>query len=298
MKPQIPGYTIGRRLGQGAFGKVYQGIEAATGRYVAIKVMMTQLPSHLRMLVREVHNLHRQLHNEHVVDFVDCDLDAPLPYLVMEYCDAGTLDEWAEESGAGWRDVAAALLHSAEGLHAIHQAGGFHRDIKPQNLLLTHEDDGTLRVKLGDFGLARIPASEGSALTQSPWGSPAYMAPEVLAAFKGEQEQVYTASADIYSLGITGIELLTGQRNRSKLSKAHPEPLRQTLLLMTSPNRNQRPSASEVSERLQELLQADAEQPAPKPKSGNGLWPWLVGGVALGGVALLGAAIAAAIDDD
>jgi serine/threonine protein kinase len=128
---------------------------------------------------------------------------------------------------------------------------GFHRDIKPHNLLVTKHDDGTLIVKVGDFGVARVPITANSPMTRSAWGTEGYIAPEIL---RGAE---FAAAADVYSLGVTATELLTGSKNRAALQTAQmPPALRGLVTEMIDPMPLRRPGVFDVAKRLQQVLQA------------------------------------------
>jgi serine/threonine protein kinase len=301
-RPVVPGYDIVGALGKGAYGRVYRAIDSSNGRVVAIKVVES-LPESIKSLVREVQALHHQLENPFVVRLYDYNVDSQTPYVAMELCDFGTLADWAEQERPWWQ-VAAVLLHAAAGLRAIHDAGGFHRDIKPQNLLMTRTEHG-LQVKLGDFGLSRIPNTSPSAMTASPAGTPGYWAPEIESAMSGYDDAPYTAAADIYSLGVTGIELLTGQRDRARVNDEDcPEQFKRLLLAMVAIEPTGRPRSSVVVDELRAILQkralnrqgtvttsdpeADAEHPT------GALFKLFI----LGAIVVLGVAVATALTSD
>jgi hypothetical protein len=158
-----------------------------------------------------------------------------------------------------WLEVAFALSNAAAGLSQIHEAGGFHRDIKPDNLLIAQSDDGTKIIKVGDFGLARVPKTAGHPMTRSVWGTDGYMAPEL---FTGNE---FTRACDVYSLGVTGLELLTGSRQPAKLQGRPdiPQAFRELLLRMLRPLAAQRPTINvcqQILARLGQDEQAKREQ--------------------------------------
>jgi serine/threonine protein kinase len=208
-----------QKLGEGGFGSVFQAMRGAEP--VAVKFLNRADEEALSFFAREARNLYRLISNPHVVRLIEYnDANTP-PFIAMEYCVGGSLISWVMNVRP-WPEVVAAMLHACAGLSEIHRLGGFHRDIKPENMLLSTDGNAWI-VKLGDLGLARIPTDDSS-MTQRAAGTRAYMAPELFA------KQPYTSASDIYSLGITTCELLTGSRDLDSLSAlAIPEPLRKLI---------------------------------------------------------------------
>eukprot|EP01065_Artemidia_motanka_P045745 TRINITY_DN6784_c1_g1_i1.p1 TRINITY_DN6784_c1_g1~~TRINITY_DN6784_c1_g1_i1.p1 ORF type:complete len:876 (+),score=236.17 TRINITY_DN6784_c1_g1_i1:89-2716(+) len=198
-------YKKGRKLGAGGFGTVYKGIDQLTGQFVAVKeVGVEQLNRDDE--VRHEFDLLQTLRHENIVRYIDFELtcDGKSLRIYLEYVEGGSLAQVLTQFGAlGEAVVRTYTRQVLEGLRYLHQNNVMHRDIKPANLLVT--SDGS--VKLADFGASkRVEASPSS---QSPEagtrfvGTPAYMSPEALS---GQ----CTFSADIWSVGCTLIELLSG----------------------------------------------------------------------------------------
>ncbi len=194
-------------LGAGAMGAVYRGRQLRLDRVVAIKVIATHLaanPAYVERFNREAKTLAR-LHNQHIVTCHDFGpLLGPdgkqLLIMVMEFVDGRSIGELANEPML----VRAALdlyRQSAEGLVAAHAVGVVHRDIKPDNIMVTRS--GT--AKLADFGLAKADDSIGLTMTGMALGTPAYMAPEVC---RGKEP---TRASDIYSLGCALFHTVAGE---------------------------------------------------------------------------------------
>jgi len=277
-----PGYTLQHQLGAGNYGVVYLGYELSTARPVAVKFLTKLDERSFRSFRQEARHLARQANNPHVVDYLAFHPENKPPFVVMEFCEGGSLRTWVEIPHP-WPEVTAALLHAALGLKPIHAIGGFHRDVKPDNLLMS-SGEGRVLIKLGDLGLARAPTVDASEFTDGPSGTRAYMAPEVLATGK------FSAASDVFALGITGIELLTGSRDPSKLESAQvPSSLKKLLLEMVDTVSSRRPSISTAAAHLRGLtpskLAAAKTPTAPIPssgKQGGSLWgPLLVGGLLL-----------------
>lgn len=203
----LPAYEIGDALGGGTFGVVYAARHRALGRDAAIKQLWPELLAD-RLARREFGVEARvlaSLDHPHVVrvyDFVEDDVSA----IVLERMRGGTLRQWLRKARVSARSACLITLDILSGLGHAHEHGVLHRDIKPQNLLLT--DDGT--VKIADFGLAK-PTSRratGPRSTSHQPGTPAYMAPEQISRSVG---RVSTAS-DVWAVGAVLYEMLAGQR--------------------------------------------------------------------------------------
>jgi serine/threonine protein kinase len=256
--PSILGFTLLERLGGGTFGDVYKAVDSK-GALVAIKILKEPGADAFRRFKREYNLLHHERDNRFVVDVYEASLDSDPPYLVMELCVFGSLRTWVE-TRQPWRTVALVLSHALQGLQGIHRGGGFHRDIKPDNLLRTRSKENPSQwiIKVADFGLVGGNLPTSATATFSPAGTQAYMAPEVLT------HGGVTAQSDIYSLGITGIELLTGRREVSMLQAAEcPATLKWLLGSMVSVNPAQRPNAGAIAAMLYTLVAPTAQPIAP-----------------------------------
>lgn len=187
-----------REIGHGSFGAVFFAQDTETNETVAIKKMAfsgKQAAEKWTDIIKEVSFL-KNVSHQNIVDYRACYLKEHTCWLVMEYC-IGSAADIVEVHRRPLREceIAAIVEQTLCGLAYLHDAGRIHRDVKAGNILLT--DSGV--VKLADFGSASIicPA-------QSFVGTPYWMAPEVILAM---DEGHYDQSADIWSLGITCIEL-------------------------------------------------------------------------------------------
>lgn len=273
-------YRLDRKLGAGSFGEVYRAYDRRTGTTVAVKILSRIDEDALARFRREGRILYDQAKNRHVVRLLGWHLVGPKPCLVLEFCDGGSLRSWVGRSPS-WRQVAMALAQTLEGLHAIHLADGFHRDLKPDNLLLKTEPDADgYVIKVADFGIARHPVTRSGPVTRHYGGTPGYIAPEVI------EGRPFTKQADIYSLGVIAVELLTGVRVSADLPRSAPEGLRSLIRRMTLASPGARPEPQEVAAALAAILTSKGPEAAePVQNGGDSVAGLVVGGVALAAVA-------------
>ncbi|MCS6797331.1 MAG: serine/threonine protein kinase [Myxococcota bacterium] len=205
---QIGRYRVERLLGAGAMGFVFLARDPQLDRPVAIKtVRATALdPDAQQRYLERFRNEARaaaRVHHPAIVQVHDAGEDPRVgPYLVMEYVAGRTLKQWLRERGPLEPELVLRLVEQVgEGIDHAHAAGVLHRDIKPDNLLIT--DEG--RVKLADFGVARLP---DAALTREGQflGTPCYAAPETLSQGR------YGPSSDLFSLAAVLYEAVSGER--------------------------------------------------------------------------------------
>ncbi len=196
-------YRVLREVGSGGMAWVYLAEDIKDNNLVAVKVLYPQFGEDLAYIQRfnREAKLASMLTDPHIVPVLDYGADRDIHYLVMEFIDGKDLRETLEEKGPyAWREALEIVDQLATALEHAHLYGIVHRDIKPQNMMLT--DSGLLKVL--DFGIARIPTLPS--LTQSGFvGSPYYVSPE-----QAMGEEIDTRS-DIYSSGIVLYELLTGR---------------------------------------------------------------------------------------
>lgn len=197
-------WTLGEKLGRGSFATVWRGTCAKTGVEVAVKeIDCERLSKKLRESLKLEVEVMRKMRDDHILRFIDMETSKDTVYIVLEYCGGGDLSQFIKRHGRVDESAAKRfMLQLARGLRAMRKAQLVHRDLKPQNLLLT-SDDLNAELKIADFGFARyIRESEGMADTVC--GSPLYMAPEVL------NYQKYDAKADLWSVGAILFEMLVG----------------------------------------------------------------------------------------
>jgi serine/threonine protein kinase len=208
--PTIQGFRLDRELGRGGQASVYLGVEEATRRTVAIKVMTRRDAATVRLHEQEVHSL-LGLRNDNILQVLSWRTE-PLLCVITEYAEGGDLRKLLEErNGLDWESDGKRMARLiGEGVAYIHRKNLIHRDLKSENIFL----DAKGEPKIGDFGLVKIlsgPASGTSLVTGtitthlgSGVGTPNYMAPEVM------QVQFQLAS-DVWAYGLVVWEILSGR---------------------------------------------------------------------------------------
>jgi serine/threonine-protein kinase len=198
-------YDVGRTLGSGGMGEVFLARDRVLGRDVALKVLRTQYAGDSEFaerFKREARSAASLSHPNIVQVYDRGETEDGSSYIAMEYVPGGTLKEKIVGDGPlGAREAAALGAQVAEALEAAHERGMVHRDIKPQNVLLTDRGDA----KVADFGIARAGSSVTISRTGSVMGTAGYMSPEQAL---GEPA---TPKSDLYSLGVVLFEALTGE---------------------------------------------------------------------------------------
>ncbi|MFA5140043.1 MAG: protein kinase [Elusimicrobiota bacterium] len=218
-------YRIERELASGGMGTVYEGMDQALDRKVAVKRMRPEIravETERRRFLDEAKTVAR-LRHPNIVEIYSVEEDGEEAYLIFEFVRGRTLSVMIEEGGPLHLRQAKDILKAVCGaLDYAHGMGVIHRDLKPSNVMI--DAQGT--VKVMDFGVARQAreALGRLALTQTVCGTPAYMAPEQERGFVGR-------GTDVYALGVCFYEMLTGRRpfegdpaeaGRRKLSREYP----------------------------------------------------------------------------
>jgi serine/threonine protein kinase len=197
-------YGVTARIARGGMATVYLALDRRLDRDVALKVMHAHLgddPQFTARFIREARAAARLSHPG-VVAVFDQGEDDGLLYLAMEYLKGRTLRRVLGELGVLTPGEALDVLEPVlDALAAAHEAGIVHRDVKPENVILT--DDG--RVKVADFGLARA-ASSVASTSGVLMGTAAYLAPELIAHGVGD------VRSDVYAVGVMLFEMLTGRQ--------------------------------------------------------------------------------------
>lgn len=202
-------YELGREIGRGGMGIVYLARDRRLKRQVAIKVLPPELAFRGEIRTRFLREAETaaQLSHPNIVPIYSVDEREGLVYFVMAFVDGENLAARLHHDGAlSFEDTRRCLLEVARALAFAHERGVVHRDIKPDNILINREDG---RVMVTDFGIARAVSDGADArltATGMAIGTPAYMSPEQS---MGERE--VDGRSDLYSLGVVGYQMLTGE---------------------------------------------------------------------------------------
>ncbi len=230
-------YTLRRQIGRGGMGVVYEAWQNSVDRQVALKILPAGVAADERALQRFVREAKTaaQLNHQNIVHVHGMGVEENTPYYTMEYVEGetlaqvlGRLKEADEEAktpfGSKSRQdyyirLADAFADVADGLQHAHSKGVIHRDVKPSNLILDQEG----RLRILDFGLARLEGQESLTISGDFVGTPLYMSPEQARRKKIKVDH----RTDIYSLGATVYEVLT--RRPPFKGKDHQDTLSQII---------------------------------------------------------------------
>jgi serine/threonine protein kinase len=292
---QIGQYHIVSLLGEGGMGAVYYAEHVVLGRGAAIKTLLPHIARHPMLVQRFVNEarIAAAMNHRNVVDVLDCG-QFPSPtapnaqwYIVLEFLRGMSLGKFIAQHHGKPIELAT-ILHilgeAANGLQAAHERHSLvHRDIKPDNLFLIETEDDPMRVKILDFGIAKLrqPGSGVHTHSQTAMGTPAYAAPEQL-----RESKHVDGRADVWALGVIAHEMATGLRPWGPTTSVYEIIAQHTALRQAPDPRAQRPDlpakwAEAVSRAMEpdpgrrwrtprEFARALAEA-TPTPFSGNGM---------------------------
>jgi serine/threonine protein kinase/Tol biopolymer transport system component len=287
---QLGQYKIETAIGAGGMGTVFRAVDVKLRRPVAIKFLSDDLADAAarRRFQREA-QMASSLNHPHILTVYDVGEHAGRQYLVTEFVDGGTLKDWAQREPRNWEDVAQLLTGVADALATAHQAGILHRDIKPDNILVTASG----YAKLADFGLAKLEAGASPAATRTLTdvqtrkgmivGTIAYMSPEQASGC------TLDSRSDIFSFGVVLYEMLAGRRPFTAATSLEllervihakpeplpadlPEPLRALVMKALEKNPGDRyPSMRDLVAALRSA-QRPSSQNAPAPRKYRHKW--------------------------
>jgi serine/threonine protein kinase len=209
----IAHYRVLELIGRGAMGVVYKSLDVNLDRLVAIKVMSAEARSDPDFVERFRQEARAQgaLNHPNVALLFDYFVHDGVPVAVMEFIDGESLEQLIRRRGAiPVREAIPIFKQALRGVAAAHRAGIIHRDLKPANLMVTKDDI----VKVMDFGIAKRQGVTSATKASTSIGSPYYMAPEQILG------RTVDCRTDVYALGITLYELLSGYRPFNTRGKA------------------------------------------------------------------------------
>lgn len=287
---QVGQYKIETAIGAGGMGMVFRAVDFKLHRPVAIKFLSDDLAdSAARRRFQREAQMASSLNHPHILTVYDVGEFKERQYLVTEFVDGGTLRDWAQRQTRNWEDVAQLLTGVADALAIAHQAGILHRDIKPDNILVTASG----YAKLADFGLAKVQegASPSATRTLSEAqtdkgmivGTIAYMSPEQASG------NVLDARSDMFSFGVVLYEMLAGRRPftaatslellqrvihaaPAPLSADLPEPLRTLVMKALEKNPEDRYASMRDLVAALRAAQRPSAQGVAAPRKRSGKW--------------------------
>ncbi|GAB5540698.1 MAG: hypothetical protein SangKO_004580 [Sandaracinaceae bacterium] len=259
-------------LGRGSFAEAYLADQIGTGRHAVVKIAHEHLRSRAdgagleRRFVDEVCASARVLHPNLATIYTAGETSDGLPAIAMEFVPGDTLESCLERSAPLRTRELAYVCQLASVLSTIHRFGVVHRDVSPRNVMVTRDHDATPKVKLLDFGIAKL---EGAQDMMAPMGTPRYAAPEQIRGSASPQSDLYSLGAILW-WALTGRPFLEehvdlGALVDHQLSMvAAPDPrsireeispgLAELAMQLLSPRPEARPSADDVRERWPQLI--------------------------------------------
>ena len=195
-------YEIIGKIGAGGMSDVYKAKDHVLGRFVAIKVLKQEFSEDVNFVTKFRTEAQSAAGLEHpnIVNIYDVGSENGMHYIVMEYVDGITLKTYIEKKGKlTYKEAVSIAIQVGRGIEAAHNKNIVHRDIKPQNIIISTEG----KVKVTDFGIAR--AATSNTINSDVMGSVHYSSPEQA------RNGFVDGKSDIYSLGITMYEMVTGR---------------------------------------------------------------------------------------
>ncbi len=249
-------YRLDQQVGEGGMATVYQGYDMRLNRRVAVKILHSQFSNDPDFLKRFDHEAlaAANLNHPNVVNVYDVGQDGNTHYIVMQYVDGIDLKTRINREAPLMIAHAVAIAEAiARGLEAAHRVGLIHRDIKPQNIMVS--SDG--HVQITDFGIAKSHLSTATTQTGITFGTADYISPEQA------QGQQASPRSDIYALAVTLFEMVTGQ-----LPFSGDSAVSVAMQHVSTPPPMPRQLNPQIPQNLENLiLQALAKDPSHRPAS-------------------------------
>lgn len=221
-------FEVGKLLGHGGMGDVYQAHDKRLGRDIALKILRAGRSTVNETLFREA-RAQASLEHPNACKVYEMGVEGDIRYIVMQLINGVSLDKVGDELTL--EQKVKIVQQISKGLHEVHRMGLVHRDLKPSNIMVEDGERGEHKAYLMDFGLAREIGAQGHTVTGVVAGTPAFMAPEQ---GRGEIRKL-DRRTDVYSLGATMYSLFTGKPPfeasslytlLEKISTEDPQPLR------------------------------------------------------------------------
>lgn len=272
-------------VGGGGYADVYKARDLQVGDIVAKKELRVPNEMNWKRFKREKEMLEKYSNSRYFANIYDSDLNSPAPYLILEYSERGSLQQFVGKV-TDWRQGARWLIDLARGMEEMHSNGDKHRDIKPGNLLLYPDGQGGEIATYTDFGLAHRMDNPSGPMTNSVYGTDGYIDPVA------QRIGFFFPESDIYALGRTMRALFTGNPSGALLRMVPgPVEFRTLIDLMTDLDIRKRPTPKTIYQTCERLLAVPEMPPLQLPKVDWGI-------VGLGALAIASLVVANANNYD
>lgn len=255
-------YRVDRTIGTGGMGVVVEATDTRLERRVAIKFLLPEYAEHAEAASRFMREARAavKIKSDHSARVIDVGtLENGSPYMVMEYLEGADLAQILERDGVlSVEDAALYVIQACEAVAEAHSHGIVHRDLKPANLFLAQQPDGSVRIKVLDFGISKVAETQKDhslTRTSSMMGSPLYMSPEQMRSTRNVDLRT-----DIWALGVIFYEMVTG--SLPFIASSVPELSAKVLLEEHEPLSSRRPDLPVALERV--VARALCKSPADR----------------------------------